>query len=551
MRDLLRIMGVWRGQRGVLAAGLAVSLLSVAAGLALAVSAGALAFAPGQPGGRRAAGIVAVLLLPVVLRGLGVSRVALRYLERLATHAATFRALAALRVWLFRGLAVRSAGGLGLLRSGDVLARLVGDVESLDGLYLRILVPGAAALLILPVLGWVLGGYDPGVAVAVCGLFVLAAFLLPWAAATASVNAGAQLAAASGGLRTAALDVFDGLREVRAYGAEGRMLALVQSREAALLQAQRGVARSAALAQAGALACGQLALLAVLLLPPAQAVSLVTAVFLTLAAFEVVSGMPRAGVLAGSAAGAAARLLAIMDAPAPAPDPDVPVALPAGTAIRFEGVGFRWQADRPAVLDGLTLDIPAGSRVAVLGPSGSGKSTLASLLLRVVAPDTGRILLGGVDLARLSAAEVRSRMAWLSQGTHLFSDTIRDNLRLALPEATDAEMWQALEQAQIAELVRTLPGGLDAWVGQGGTQVSGGQARRLELARALLSRAPILILDEPAIGLDAETERAFLATLNDVAPGRTVVLIVHRLIGVERLDRIYRISAGRAVAAAA
>ena len=552
MRDLLRILGVWRGQGGVLVAGLAVSLLSVVAGLALAVSAGALAFASQGAGGEaRVAGIVGVLLLPAVLRGLGVSRVVLRYLERLVTHAATFRALAALRVWLFRGLAVRSAGGLGLLRSGDVLARLVGDVESLDGLYLRILVPGAAALLILPVLGWVLGEGSPGVALAVCGLFVVAAFLLPWAAAVASVNAGAQLAGASAGLRTATLDVFDGLREVRAYGAEGRMLALVQSREAALLQAQRGVARGAALAQAGALACGQLALLAILLLPAAQAAQFVTAVFLTLAAFEVVSGMPRAGVLAGSAAGAAARLLAIRDAPVPAPDPEVPAALPPGTAIRFEGVAFRWQADRPAVLDGVTLDIPAGSRVAVLGPSGSGKSTLASLLLRVVAPDRGRVLLGGVDVARLSAAEVRSRMAWLSQGTRLFSDTIRDNLRLALPEATDAEMWQALEQAQVADPVRALPGGLDAWVGQGGTQVSGGQARRLELARALLSRAPILILDEPATGLDAETERAFLATLNDVAPGRTVVLIVHRLIGVERLDRIYRMSAGRAVAAAA
>ena len=548
MRSLLRILGVWRGQGGVLAAGLAVSLLSVGAGLALAVSAGALAFAPGRAGG---AGIVAVLLLPAVLRGLGVSRVVLRYLERLVTHAATFQALAALRVWLFRGLAVRSAGGLGLLRSGDALARLVGDVESLDGLYLRILVPGAAAVLILPVLGVVLGEGSPGVALAVCGLFVLAAFLLPWAAGAASVNAGAQLAAASGGLRTAALDVFDGLREVRAYGAEGRMLALVQSREAALLQAQRGVARFAALAQAGALGCGQLALLAVLLLPAAQAAQFVTAVFLTLAAFEVVAGMPRAGVLAGSAAGAAARLLAIRDAPAAVAEPAAPAALPPGTAIRFEGVGFRWQCDRPAVLNGVTLDIPAGSRVAVLGPSGSGKSTLASLLLRVVAPDAGRILLGGVDLARLPAAEVRSRMAWLSQGTYLFSDTIRDNLRLALPGATDAEMWQALEQAQVADLVRTLPGGLDAWVGQGGAQVSGGQARRLELARALLSRAPILILDEPATGLDAETERAFLATLNDVAPGRTVVLIVHRLVGVERLDRIYRISAGRAVAAAA
>ena len=549
MTPLLRIVALWRGQRGVLLLGLAVSVLSAGAGLALLAASGGYAF--GGASGTVAGGLLFGVLTPVLLRALGASRVLIRYGERLVTHAATFRALAALRVWLFRGLSASSSGGLGLLRSGDALSRIVGDVESLDGLYLRILVPAAVAALALPVLVWALAPAGAAAALVVGLLFVMAGFVLPWAAMTASRRAGADLALAFAGLRTATLDLLDGLREVRAYGAEGRMLAAVQAREAALLQAQRGVARGASLAQAAASVCGAAALLAVLVLVPTGGGMLAVPLFLTLAAFELVAGMPRAGALAGYAAAAASRVLALTGAPAAAPDPVLPAALPPGTAIRFEGVGFRWQPDRPPVLDGLTLDIPAGSRVAVLGPSGSGKSTLAALLLKVVAPGSGRILLGGVDTAALPAAAVRSRMASLSQATHLFSDTVRENLLLGNPGADDAALWQALEQAQVADVVRGLEGGLDAWIGQGGAQVSGGQGRRLALARALLSPAPILILDEPATGLDAETERAFLSTLNDVAPGRTVLLIVHRLTGVERLDRIYRLSAGRAVAAAA
>lgn len=543
MTALLRILALWRGQRALLWLGVAAAVLSAGLGLALPTAAAGLAFeAP--------AAAATLLLAPVALRWLGVSRVAARYVERLVTHAATFRALAALRVWLFRGLAVRSAGGLGLLRSGDALSRIVGDVEALDGLYLRILVPGVIAALTVPVLAWVLLPDGGMVLLAVLSLFIAAGLVLPLAAAAASHRAGERLATAAAGLRTAAMDALDGLREVRAYGAEGRMLAAVQAREAALFQAQRTVARAASLAQAGAALCGSAALLAVLLLAPAGAAAAV-AVFMTLAAFELVAGMPRAGALAGHAAAAASRVLAAADAPPPVPEPAAAAALPPGTAIRFEGVAFGWAADRPPVLGGVTLDIPAGSRVAVLGPSGSGKSTLAALLLKVVAPRSGRILLGGVDLADLPADLVRSRMAWLSQSTHLFNDTVRANLLLGRPDAPDAELWAALEQAQVAEVVRALPGGLDAWIGQGGAQMSGGQARRLALARTLLSTAPVLILDEPATGLDADTERAFLATLNDVAPGRTVILIVHRLMGVERLDRIYRLSAGRTVAAAA
>jgi ATP-binding cassette subfamily C protein CydC len=328
------------------------------------------------------------------------------------------------------------------------------------------------------------------------------------------------------------------------------MLAAVQAREAALFQAQRQVSRRASWAQAAAFACGQAALLVVLLSPGVAPGAMVAGLFLTLAAFEVVGGMPRAGALAGYAAAAASRITAVATG-AGAGDPPDPAPLPSGTSLRFEGIGSRWRPDRPVVMDGLTLDVPAGSRVAILGPSGSGKSTLAALALRVAAPQAGRVLLGGVDVARLRAEDVRSRIAWLSQDTHLFSDTVQANLRLARDNATDAELWAALDRAGIADTVRSFPDGLDSWIGEGGLQVSGGQGRRLALARALLSQAPILISDEPATGLDFATERAFLLTLNDVAAGRTVILIVHRLIGVERLDRIFRLSAGHAVAAAA
>ncbi len=549
MRALLPVLALWRGHAGWLLAGLAVSLLTVAAGVGLATAAGGLALRPVSGG--VATGLAALLLLPGMVRGLGAARVVLRYAERMLTHAATFRVLAALRVWLFRGLALRSSGGLGFMRSGDALGRLVGDVEALDGLYSRIVVPGFAAVLLLPVLVGLLARADGGVAVLVGGLFLLSAVVLPWVAAQSTLEAGSGLAVASAGLRSAALDALDGMREIRAYGAEGRMLATIQAREAALFQAQSVVARRATWAQAAAFVCSQAALLAVLLSPGTTPATMVTGFFLTLAAFEVVGGMPRAGALAGHAAGAAARITAAAVGPIGAGDPTDAAAAPSGTSLRFEAVRFRWLKDRPDVLDGLTLDIPAGSRIAVLGPSGSGKSTLAALALKVVEPQEGRVLLGGVDIARLRADDVRSRIAWLSQDTHLFSDTIRANLALARDDATDADYWAALDRAGIADMVRGFPDGLDSWIGEGGLQVSGGQGRRLALARALLSQAPMLILDEPATGLDAAAERAFLITLNDVAAGRTVILITHRLLGVERLDRIFRLSAGRAVVAAA
>ncbi len=538
MSPLMRIIGLMRGQTLWLSLGLLISLSGTLTAVALSGAAGAV-FAG-----------AAVLSVPLMLRILGPLRVLLRYFERLITHDALFRALADLRVWFFRGLATRMAGGLGMQRAGDLLARLVGDVEAQDVVYMRILLPLAGAVVLLPVLVVLLSGFDIHLAFIVIALFILAAFVLPWYAARGARDGGAALAEAMAGLRVSVLDSVAGVREVRAFAAEGRMLAAAQAREAGLLTAQRRAMQRMARASAGAFLCGQAAVLATLLIGRTHGMQAIALVFVVLAMFEAIALLPRAGAQAGQAAAAAARVLEAAEGPILLPDPAQPAPIPTGSTLRFETVTFRWQPDRALVFDGLSLDIPAGHRVALLGPSGVGKSSLAALMLRLAAPESGRILLGGTDIATLAAADLRTRIGWLSQATHLFDDTIRANLLLARPTATDDMLWAALEQARIADAVQELPEGLDTYLGEGGFRFSGGQGRRLALARALLSPAKILILDEPCAGLDAETERDFLTTLNATADSRTIILIAHRLTGVERLDRIFRLSGGRAVAAA-
>ncbi|WP_428392740.1 thiol reductant ABC exporter subunit CydC [Lichenicoccus sp.] len=550
---LLAVLALWRGQTAGLALGVVVSVLALLFGLALlAVS------------GLRLAGTTVGLLLVSgwLLRGFGTGRVVLRYGERLLTHGATFRALADLRVWFFRRLAASAAGGLGFRRTGDALSRLVGDVEALDGLYLRLLLPLCGALVSLPVLALLIGRSAPILALVVCLLFAASALLLPWLAARRSARIGGTTAEAMAGLRIAILDTITGLREFRAFGAERRTLAGVEACEGRLLSAQAGLARQSAAAGAGAFLCSQAAVLCVLAaaagigfarLPPLTAVLVL---FVMLAAFEAASGLVRAGVLAGHMAHAASRVLQIGDHPLPAQARTTPAPglapMPADMSVRFDAIRFAWseQPARAPVFDGLSLRIPPGARVGLLGPSGSGKSSLAALLLRIATPQSGQISIGGIDIARLDEATLRRSIAWLGQDSHLFDDSIRNNLALGRPDASEAELWSALEQAQIADLVRGLPDGLDSWLGESGARVSGGQGRRLALARVLLSAAPILILDEPCAGLDADTERAFLATLNEVGRDRSMILILHRLTGVERLDRVWRLQDGKALATA-
>ncbi|QHC34360.1 thiol reductant ABC exporter subunit CydC [Komagataeibacter xylinus] len=541
------ILQIWQHRAPLLTAGALLSLLALIIGLVLMREAGI----------RVAAMTMGMIVVTTgALRIFGSARVILRYAERLVAHDAMFRALADVRVWFFRHLARGAAAGLGFRRAGDLLSRLVSDVETLDGLYLRIIIPLAGACLVLPFLFIAINMVSSVLAVVVCALFACGAFVLPFCAAMMGRREGGLVNHEAAQLRVGVLDMVGGLREIATFGAEGRMLDHVRDRDAALCRAQMKQARMLALAGAASYLCGQAAVVAVLAaalglgLPRIAPLPAAAVLFLTVAAFESIGGLTRAGALAGNITRAAARVVAVGDLPEHAPLEGTQPA-PAGTDIRFEQVSFRWDEARAPVLDRLDLSIPAGQRIAVMGPSGAGKSTLAALLLKVVGPQAGRITLGGEDIATIRDEAMRERIAWLSQATHLFTDTIRANLLLGRPDATEADLWAALEQARVADVVRALPDGLDSWLGEGGASVSGGQGRRLALARVLLSRAPILILDEPATGLDAQTEREFLLTLNEVTEGRTVILIVHRLTGVEKLDQAWRIVGGKTVAATA
>ncbi len=541
MSPMRRILSLWLRDAGWLALALMLSLAALAAGVALMGFSGryiALALAG------------TAVLVPLGLQFLGSARVVLRYLERVMSHEAIFRALADLRVWLFRGLAASGAGGLGFRRAGDALARLVNDVDALDGLFLRIFVPGMSALMLAPVLAWVLWR-EHAAAELVLLPFLYIAFCLPVVAARAARENAGKAGLAMSGLRSAALDALHGLREVKIFEAEGRMLAAVQSREAALLSAQRElVAKGSALnARAFILAQGGI-LLAILLGFLGAPVAAIIAVMVLTTAFETVLGLPRAGLLYGQANAAATRVVQAAEAKPAVPEPAQPAPMPSRNSIAFEHVSFRYAEDRPFVFENLSLQVPQGARVAILGPSGAGKSTIAALLLKLVAPVSGQIRLGGTDVSLLPSEALRHRIAYLGQTTQLFADTIRNNLLLGDPAADDARLWAALEAAQVADVVGALPEGLDAWVGEGGATLSGGQGRRLALARTLLMDAPILVLDEPCAGLDSATEQEFFKVLNNVTEGRTVLLILHRLTGVEQLDRIWRLTGGALISAA-
>jgi ATP-binding cassette subfamily C protein CydC len=546
--DILRVLGLWRRRGGWLVGGAAVAILASLFGLALLVFAGR-GVAEGLTGAALFAGGAAAL---VWMRVFAVLRPVARYLDRLLSHAAAFRALADTRVWFFRRLAERLPSGVGFRRAGDLLGRLVSDIDALDRVYLGVLVPAASAAAVVLTITLVLGAVSPRLALLVAAPLAVA-LLLPPLLAPGAAAAGRGVAAAQGDLRAAAVDPLTGIEDTLSAGAERIAAQRVAEEGARLAAAQRLLARRSAWGGAAGQLLTQAAMLAAiawgLASGQAAAAGAVLGLFLAVAAAETLGLMPRAGAALAAAGASARRLFEAADAAPPVIEPARPAAPPTGHAIRVEGLHFTWSADRPPVFAGLDLEVAEGARIALLGPSGVGKSTLTSLLLKLAAPQGGRILLGGVDIATLAADDVRARIACLTQDARLFDDSIEANLRIARPDAAPAALWRALDAAGIGELVRTLPDGLATRCGEAGARFSGGQARRLALARALLAEAPVLILDEPAAGLDPETERAFLETLGEATAGRSVILIVHRLIGVERPTRILRLAGGRALAA--
>lgn len=544
--DLNRVLRLWAPRRQALWLGLLVAMVSALSGVALLALAG-----KGVAAGAGGVGLVGVAAL-IWLRPLVLLRPLLRWWERMSTHAAAFRALADTRVWFFGRLAERMPAGIGLRGSGDLLGRVISDVEALDRLYLGGIVPAAAALAVVVAVAILLGA-EPWL-MALVALPLTLALVLPLLLAPAAARAAARAAEQRGALRAAVVDPLAGLEDTLAANAEGRALARLQAADASLMAAQRNLSRQSATAGTLGSFLTQLAVLAALawglFAGPAGAAMAVLALFLAIAAAEALGLIPRAGAMLAAAAASARRLFEAADTAPPVAEPTQAAPLPSGNDLVLSGVTFGWRPDAPPVLEDLDFTLHAGERVAILGPSGAGKSSLAALLLKFAAPQAGVIRLGGTPIQEMASADLRSRIICLSQQARLFDVSIAENLRLAAPEAPEAALWRALAKAGVAEFVRSLPEGLETRCGEGGSRFSGGEARRIALARALLPPAGILILDEPTTGLDEAAERAFLATLATACEGRSLLLITHELTGVEPLDRVLRLAGGRLLPAA-
>jgi len=506
----------------------------------------------------RAAQHPPVLYLSVAIvgvRAFGLGRGVFRYTERLISHDAAFRVLADLRVRVYDGLERLAPAGLPAFRRGDLLGRLIADVDDTQDLFLRALAPPAIAIVVsvaaVGVASWLL----PAAGLVLLAGLAVAGVGAPWLAAVLGQRAELRIADVRGELAAATVDLLQGAPELIAYGAAPARLAELDRLDRRLTELAARSARTTGIGAALTGLAGGATVLGTLLVgvPAVRAgelagVNLAVLVLLPLAAFEAVSGLPLAAQYLQRVQRSLGRIRGVLAAPAPVAAVTAPATLPDGPwSVVLQRLDARWPGAAQPALTGVDLALTPGRRVAVVGASGAGKSTLAAVLLRFLDAAGGRARLGGVPIDALDPDQVRRVIGLCAQDAHVFDTTIGENIRLARRDASPAELREALRQARLLSWVDALPNGLDTPVGEHGDQVSGGQRQRIALARALLADFPILVLDEPAANLDVATADTLTADLLDATRGRTTLLITHRLTGLDAVDEVVVLDAGHVV----
>jgi thiol reductant ABC exporter CydC subunit len=535
------ILSLASAPRRRLAAASLLGALTVVFGVGLMASAGYLI--------ARAAERPAILSLEVTIvavRFFGLGRPVVRYLERLASHDVALRALGRVRATFYERIEPLAPAQLSAYRSGDLLSRMVADVDALQNLYLLNVEPAIVAVLA--------GGVSVGVAAAVlpaAGLVLAVGLLVgglavPATSSYLSARAARRQAGARGELTAELIELARGAPELVAFGGQRAALDRVGGAAATLVALGRrdalatGAGDALGLVVTGVAVAG---VLAVSLTASADGrldrVLVALLALLALASFEAITPLAATGRDLPATLGAGQRILELTDREALVRDPAQPLPAPRWPfAVELEHVSARYPGQAaPAVTDA-SLRLAPGERVALLGPSGAGKTTIASLLLRFLDPEQGRVTLAGCDLRLYRQDDVRRAIAIAGQEAHLFSASIRDNVCLGRPEATADEVEDALRLARIWDWVQRLPDGMDTFVGEEGRELSGGQAQRIVLARALITGAPVLILDEPTAHLDAETAGHLVRDVFAAAGDRTVLLITHRTEGLDLVNRV-------------
>ncbi|HEY3728827.1 MAG TPA: thiol reductant ABC exporter subunit CydC [Solirubrobacteraceae bacterium] len=495
-----------------------------------------------------ALGIVAVQLF-------GLSRGLFRYGQRLSSHDAAFRALADLRVRVYERLEELAPAGLPSFHSGDLMARFVHDVESLQDLVVRVLCPFAIAILVGAAAVVLVWSILPAAGLILLVTLVIAASALPWLTGWLARRGEARQASTRGELTRSVVDLVRGAPELAAYGAAEAQLERAWEIDGRLGRIAAKTARTAGVGQGLASLLPGLAMFASLVVGviavrsgQLPVVLLAVVAVVPLAAFELTTGLPAATQSLARVRQSLGRARQVLDAQPLVVDPPDPRPLPRRPqTLRVRNLRCRYDEAAPWVLDGLDLDLSSGRRVAIVGSSGAGKSTLADVLLRFLPYQGGSVTLGGVELSELRGDDCRRVIGLVAQDAHIFDSTLEANLRLARPEATTAQLRDALWRARLLDWVDELPAGLQTEVGEHGGRISGGQRQRLAAARGLLAGFPMLVLDEPGEHLDTATADAIVADVLEAAGPAAVLLITHRLAGLEAVDEVIVLDAGRAV----
>lgn len=542
MRALWPYLALYKRHKWLLLLGIVLAIVTLLASIGLLTLSGWFLSASAVVG---VAGIYSFnYMLPAAgVRGAAIIRTAGRYFERLVSHDATFRVLQHLRVFTFSKLLPLSPAGLARFRQGELLNRVVADVDTLDHLYLRVISPLVGALVVILVVTVGLSVLDVTLALTLGGIMLLTLLVMPPLFYRAGKPAGESITRLRGQYRQHLTSWLQGQAELMLFNASDRYRQQMEKTEARWLDAQRRQAELTALSQALMLLIGGIAVIAMLWLASAgvggdtQPGALIALfVFCALAAFEALAPVTGAFQHLGQVIASAKRITQITEQ-----EPEV--AFPQGegqtldrVSLRLHQVTFSYPQQPSPALEKVSLQIEAGEHIAILGRTGCGKSTLLQLLTRAWDPAEGEILLNNQPLGQFNEATLRRAMSVVPQRVHLFSATLRDNLLLASPGASDVRLAQTLERVGLAKLLED--SGLNSWLGEGGRQLSGGELRRLAIARALLHDAPVMLLDEPTEGLDATTESQILDLLAEVMREKTVLMVTHRLRGLARFNQI-------------
>ena len=551
MRALLPYLALYKRHKWMLMLGVILAVITLLASISLLTLSGWFLSACAVVG---VAGIYSFnYMLPAAgVRGAAIIRTAGRYFERLVSHDATFRVLEHLRVSTFSKLHPLSPAGLARFRQGDLLNRVVADVDTLDHLYLRVISPLVGALVVIIVVTLGLSILDIPLALILGGIMLATLIILPPLFYRAGKPTGESLTALRGQYRQQLTSWLQGQAELTIFGASQRYRAQLENTELSWHDAQRRQSDLSAVSQAVMLLISGTAVLVMLWFASAdiggntQPGALIALfVFCALAAFEALAPVTGAFQHLGQVIASAIRITQVTECQPEVTFPQNSVITPTDVAVQFDALTFNYPGQPQRALDSISLSIAAGEHVAILGRTGCGKSTLLQLLTRAWDPQQGEIRLNNQPLASFAEADLRKLISMVPQRVHLFSATLRDNLLLASPQASDDTLSAMLTRVGLEKLLED--NGLNAWLGEGGRQLSGGELRRLAIARALLHDAPLVLLDEPTEGLDAATESQTLELLGDVMKGKTLLMVTHRLRGLARCDRIIVMDNGQII----